>query len=392
MFEMERDLEKRLKQLRVRIDTPDSNTLFLRNVPANKGCFNKSRTNLLIKRPGAGQPFIVCVDEDLEYTGTDSALIRAFTAAHRQQGWRVIYLEQETQNDSHALVENALRVLGFDGHEPVMSVSPSDAPTADTGSSRLLASFGTDISRQVSEGNADPTIGRDDRIEEVVTSLLQWQARLPVIVGQSGVGKTNLLYGVARKMSEREISSRVLSVDLGVLMAGTLFDSERENLLAALLKEALDATGIVLALEHLELALLGVPRGQWLLAQALDQGLKMIGTLLNTSWLEVAPLARRLQVVELTEPWPEEMTPMLLTLRERIAQHHQVQIDESIVQSVVENAQWIRGCLPARAINLLDTAAARASLAGKDEVSLSDIYLGCSMFPQSSCMEEPHSS
>ena len=262
MLELEQHLEKRLKQLRVRIDSPDGNTLFLRNVPANTGCFNKPRTNLLIKRPHAGQPYIVCVDEDLEYTGTDSAIVRAFTAAHRQQGWRVIYLDAGTQEDSHSLVENALRVLGFDGDEPVMDHAASDSRTADDDGGRLLASFATDISKQVSEGTVEPTIGRDDKVDEVITSLLQWQARLAVIVGPSGVGKTNLVYAVARRMSQREISSRVLSVDLGVLMAGTLFDSERESLLANLFKEArLAEPSVVLVLEHLELALIGVPRG-----------------------------------------------------------------------------------------------------------------------------------
>ncbi|HUQ32706.1 MAG TPA: hypothetical protein VM095_11335 [Pyrinomonadaceae bacterium] len=393
MFELEQNLEKRLKQLRVRIDAPDGNTLFLRNVPANKGCFNKVRTNLLIKRPRAGQPFIVCVDEDLEYTGTDSALLRAFTAAHRQQGWRVIYLEQEQAGYSQALVEHALGVLGFDGSEPVISSAAPAAHTGEDAARGLLVSFGVDITKQVSDGEIEPTIGRDEKIEEVITSLLQWQSRLPVILGPSGVGKTNLLYGVARRIAERDPLSRVLAVDLGVLMAGTLFDTERESLLAALFKEALSAPGVVLALEHLELALVGVPRGQWLLAQALDQGLKVVGTLLSAACLELAPLARRIQIVELSEPWPDEMSTVLLALRERIAEHHRVEIGEAIIRAVIENDQWTTGCLlPARAINLLDTAAARAALAGKREVSLSDVYLGCSMMTQSICTKEPHST
>jgi ATP-dependent Clp protease ATP-binding subunit ClpA len=87
------------------------------------------------------------------------------------------------------------------------------------------------------------------------------------------------------------------------------------------------------------------------------------------------------------------MTLMLLALRERIAQHHGVLIDEAIVHAVVNNDRWITGCmLPARAINLLDAAAARAALAGKSAVSLADVYLGCNMFPQSACTDEPRSN
>jgi ATP-dependent Clp protease ATP-binding subunit ClpA len=391
MIELEHELEKRLKQLRVRIDATDSDTLFLRNVPARKDCFNKSRTNLLIKRPGAGLPFLVCVDEDLEYTGADDHLLRAFTAAHRQQGWRVIYLEPETQEDARAAVENALRVLGFDGEEPVLGHALDDVQPHDA-QGRLLSSFGTDLSEQVNGGEPEQTIGREDKIEEVVSAQLQWQARLSVIVGKSGVGKTNLLYGVARKLSEFHPPRRVVAVDLGVLMAGTLFDSERENLLSALLREAHASPDTMLVMEHLELALSGVPRGPWLLAQAVDQGLKLIGTVLDARGLDVEPLARRIQKVELTEPWPEEMAEMLLILRDRIARHHRVRIDDSIVCAAIENARWITGCLPARAINLLDAAAVKAAMGGRHEVSLSDIYYCVSMFPQAASLENPQST
>ncbi|MDT4969423.1 MAG: ATP-dependent Clp protease ATP-binding subunit ClpC [Acidobacteriota bacterium] len=383
MLELEHNLEQRLKQKRVRIDVPDSNTLFLRNVPANTGCFNKSRTNLLIKRPHAGQPFIVCVDEDLEYTGNDSAMLRAFTAAHRQAGWRVIYLEKGEASDSDTLVENALRVLGFDGNEPVIGTAIVESEVTSGERAGLLASFGTDITGQLEDETADLTIARDDKIEEVVASIMQWQSRLVVITGQSGVGKSNLLYGVARRLRDRESTARVITIDLGVLMAGTLFDSERESLLAALFEETLRSPDTVLGLEHLELAIGGLPHGQWLLGKALDQGIKIIGTVLDASLFDVPSLARRIQFVELTEPWPEEAVSMLMGLRGTIAAHHRVTVDESIVRAAVENAQWLAGCLPARAISLLDMAAARASLTGSAEVCLSHIYLGCSMLEQS---------
>jgi ATP-dependent Clp protease ATP-binding subunit ClpA len=393
MIEVEKELAKRLKRLRARIDVHDGNTLFLRNVPARKDRFNKSRTNLLIKRPEAGLPFLVCVDEDLEYMGTDDCLLRVFTGAHRQQGWRIIYLEQEAQENALAAVENALRALGFDGEEPALAVAVNDSALAandsavgdsqfDRSLGPLLASFGIDISQRVREGQAEPTIGREEKIEEIASALLQWQARLPIIYGESGVGKTNLLYGVARKLSKLRLPLRVIAVDLGVVMAGTLFDSERENLLSALLKEALATPATVLAMEHLELALSNVPRGPWLLAQSLEQNLKLVGTMLDVQGLLVAPLSRRIQVVELDEPWPEETELILLSLLERIALHHNVRIDESILNAALENAHWIQGCFPAKAVNLLDAAASRAALAGKHEVSLSDIYFCVSMFPQ----------
>jgi ATP-dependent Clp protease ATP-binding subunit ClpA len=379
MFALSDNLEKKLKALRVRVDTPDSNTLFLRNVPANEDCFNKSRTNLLIKRPHAGQPFIVCVDEDLEYTGSDSALVRAFHAAHRQRGWRAIYFVGATHADSQRLIEDALGVVGFDGHEPVMQYASSTPQMENDEGGQLLASFATDISALVNDAAIEPTVGRDQKVSEVLTAVLQWQPRLALIAGRSGVGKTNLIYAVARQMSQRGLPAHLLAVDLGVLMAGTLFESERESLLSGLLREAaLTEPRIVLALEHLELALAGVPRGKWLLAQALDQGLKIIGTLLETSLPDLAPLSRRIQFVELAEVWAEEVEPILLQHRDQIAQHHAVAINDAIVHAVTENFPLLAGTMPATAINVLDIAAAQAAAAGKPEVTLAEIYLSCS--------------
>src|ERR1017187_5069049 len=83
-------LETKLKKLRLRLELVDHDTLILKNVPANSDHFNKTRTNLLIKRSTENMPCVVCVDEDLEYTGGDQALTSAFAASSTQQGWRVL--------------------------------------------------------------------------------------------------------------------------------------------------------------------------------------------------------------------------------------------------------------------------------------------------------------
>ena len=90
MVGLEPGLKAQLNHFKVRIDSPDEDTLLLRNVPADERCFNKARTSVLVKRPRAGLPFLVCVDEDLEYVGSDRELARAFSAGDRQQGWLVV--------------------------------------------------------------------------------------------------------------------------------------------------------------------------------------------------------------------------------------------------------------------------------------------------------------
>src|SRR3989442_15878320 len=101
--------------------------------------------------------------------------------------------------------------------------------------------------------------------------MLVCQFRLPLILGCPGMGKTNLLFGVARKCGLCRPEWRLVSVDLGVLLAGALYDAERENLIASLLNEA-TTPGNVVALQHLGLALLEASHGARLLNQALEKG------------------------------------------------------------------------------------------------------------------------
>ncbi|MEK6324268.1 MAG: AAA family ATPase [Acidobacteriota bacterium] len=377
MFNVEQELEERLKQLRVHVDVPDGDTILLRNVPANDRFFSKPRTNLLIKRPREGMPYLICVDEDLDYTGTDSALARAFVAGHKQQGWRVLFVGHDTRANLQQVIEEALSAVGFDGREP--ELKPPTATEGPGSQGKLLASFAIELSPGEA---AEPTVGREERIEEVVSSLLQWQVRLPLIVGESGVGKTNLVRAVTRKLKQCRPAFKVMSIELSAVMAGTLFDSERESLLIALLKDMEEQPQAVFVLEHLEMALIGVPRGHLLLGQALDRSARLIGTTLPgyLTRFEIAPLTRRLQVTELSAMSLSETAGVLLALRDRIAAHHNIAIEETLLSAVIETALPVTGHFPAKAISLLDAAAARAVLAGEAELSLFDIYTAAARF------------
>src|SRR5207302_4539297 len=90
MLELKRALAKRLNECGVRIDVPDADTVLFRNVPLNHHFYSKAATNLLVKRTQPGTPFLVGVDEDLEYTGKVADLTRTFAAATKQQDWRIL--------------------------------------------------------------------------------------------------------------------------------------------------------------------------------------------------------------------------------------------------------------------------------------------------------------
>jgi hypothetical protein len=134
MAGLEPGLKAQLKHLKARIDCPDEDTLLLRNVPADGRCFSKARTSVLVKRPRAGMPFLVCVDEDLKYVGSDRELARAFSAGDRQQGWLVVTAGSGVYQQAENAVHQALAMLGATG-EPPTAASTSPSPI-DGGISR----------------------------------------------------------------------------------------------------------------------------------------------------------------------------------------------------------------------------------------------------------------
>ena len=395
MHEFEKTLEgalvKELLAKQVHIHAPDRNTLIFNGVPAHGEFYNKALTNLLIRRPrkGVPVPFVVCVDDDLEYTGDNTSIRQAFSAGVKREGWRMLYLGRRRESDFQAAVEQALAVLGFNGQEPVLA--PAEAPASPSSDSGPLLVYGTNVSGDVREGNGEPTVGRLEIIGDVLSCLLSWgQARMPVIVGDSGVGKTNLMCGLAAAMNRHRPEMDVIAVDLAGMMAGTLFASEREALLVELL-EAVRSSNAVVALEHLELALREVPHGALLLAKHLDAGARLVGTILPPylPTFRGEPLARRLHIVELAELSPQDTLEVLLSLRKAISEHHRIAlIDESCVRACVRVAANLEGPFPATAIAVLDSAAGRASL-GAGLMGPDDVYFAADRYSETYMGEAP---
>lgn len=374
MAGLEARLKARLKHLKVRIDNPDEDTFLLRNVPADVRSFSKPQTSVLVKRPRAGLPFLVCVDEDLEYVGPDRALALAFAAAGCRQGWRVVATGAGVHPQAEDAVQQALAMLGCS--QPVAGGTKAQPRPPDTG---LLDRFAVSLTAQIRDGSAPPTVGREELAEQTVTSLLAWQRRLPVIVGEPGMGKTNLLYKAGALLAGVRPDWELLSLDLSGLLAGALWDGERERLLNSVLEEAA-ARPIVLGLERLELAVRTVPLTSWLLAGALDRGAILAATCLPAFLEKLAqgPLARRMDLIEVTELAREDAVAALELLRRTLSAHHQCVIDAPIVEAAVERSMSLAGHLPEKAIALLNMAAARAALLRQPAVTLCDVYLAAS--------------
>jgi len=363
-------LQARLKRMRLHIEVPDQDTLSVKRVPVNHGNFSKAKTNILIKRSTEGMPCFVCVDEDLEYTGADQALTHAFTASPTQQGWRVLTFGGRLRGDLNCALEYALDFLGAGKQcgNSYESTKPPRKGLLTCWAKSLVDSGG---------GHNHLTLFRDEEIEQIAACTLGFHCRLPLIVGEAGIGKSNLLLGIARVLASRELD--VVVVNMGALMAGTLLESEREELLQSLLRETRES-GVVLAIEQAEWAVAGVPHSLVLLRHALDEGTRLIATSSpeHSYRFMTHPLGSRLEIVQLEELCASDTLSILKELNASISAHHGVAIDAEVESAVVERSLTMEGSLPGKAVRVLDIASARASLTGSPAVSLIDVYVTAS--------------
>jgi ATP-dependent Clp protease ATP-binding subunit ClpA len=293
--------------------------------------------------------------------------------------------------DSESALEAGLTALGFRGGEPRYD-TPQQSPQQSK--SRLLQQSAVDLTEEARSNRAVPTIGRDDEVERLASCVLCWgQTRLGLIVGESGTGKTNLLCGLARLLAGQRRDIALLRVDVAEILAGTFLEAERETIILELLREALAVPNAVLALERLDCALTREGAVGNLISQALDDGLRLVGTALPGALRRFRrpPLGRRIQVVKMQEPTAKHAGRILAALKDQIAAHHRVQIDDALLAVAIRLAHGLPGRLPAKAIALLDQAASSAALLKSPVVSPDDLFaaarhLGVEMTDNANCI------
>jgi len=244
------------------------------------------------------------------------------------------------------------------------------------GKFQALEKYAKDLTELARRGKLDPVIGRDEEIRRVVQVLSRRTKNNPVLIGEPGVGKTAIVEGLARRIVEGDVpeslkDKRVMSLDLGAMLAGAKFRGEFEDRLKAVLKEIEEANGeIVLFIDELH-TLVGAGAAEGaidasnMLKPALARGeLRAIGaTTLNEyrKYIEKdKALERRFQIVYVGEPNVEDTIAILRGLRDRYEAHHNVRIkDAAIVAAATLSHRYISDrFLPDKAIDLVDEAAA----------------------------------
>lgn len=242
-----------------------------------------------------------------------------------------------------------------------------------------LDEFGSNLTQLAADGKLDPVVGRQNEIERVIQILGRRTKNNPVLIGEPGVGKTAIAEGLAQRIIDGEIpdileEKRVLTLDIGLLVAGTKYRGEFEERLKKIMEEIRGAGNVILVIDEVH-TLIGAGAAEGaidaanILKPALARGeLQCIGaTTLDEYRKHIerdAALERRFQPVNVGEPSVAETIEILQGLRERYETHHRLKIsDEALVAAATLGDRYISDrFMPDKAIDLIDEAGSRVRL------------------------------
>ncbi len=298
-----------------------------------------------------------------EYVSTEHLLI-ALTEVPEGPAYAVLKRHGVTKDRIYAVLKD------IRGSQRITDQAPEEKYQA-------LQRYCRDLTEEARKGKLDPVIGRDEEVRRVMQVLTRRTKNNPVIIGEPGVGKTAIVEGLAQRIINGDIpetlkNKKVLSLDLGAMLAGAKYRGEFEDRLKAVLKEIDEAAGsVVLFIDELH-TIVGAGSAQGaidasnMLKPALARGeLRCIGATTLDEYRKYvekdAALERRFQPVMVGEPSVEETIGILRGLKEKYEIHHGVRIqDSALIAAATLSHRYITDrFLPDKAIDLIDEASSR---------------------------------
>ena len=252
-----------------------------------------------------------------------------------------------------------------------------EVSTTETG---YLGKFASNLNKEAEANKIDPLVGRDNEIERISQILARRSKNNPILVGESGVGKTALIEGLAKNIVEKSAApslqeSTIYSLDMGSLLAGTKYRGDFEKRLKGILKELEDIPNAILFIDEIHTIIGagatsgGVMDASNLMKPVLGKGgIRFIGSTTfkeyRTIFEQDRALSRRFQKVDLVEPSVQETIKILEGLKKKYEQHHELKYSQASLKAAAElSAKHINDkFLPDKAIDVIDEAGARLRL------------------------------
>ena len=311
-----------------------------------------------------------------EVTG-GNVLVAIFS---EQESQSVYLLKQQNINRIDVVNYIAHGISKVAGEEPATEGATVEQGEGEGKKKSALAMFATNLNEQAKAGHIDPLVGRNDELERVIQVLCRRRKNNPLLVGESGVGKTAIAEGLAKRIVDRQVpevvgESTIYTLDLGALLAGTKYRGDFEKRFKMLLAELLKQEGAILFIDEVHTiigagaASGGVMDASNLLKPLLTSG--QIRCMGSTTYQEYRgifdkdrALSRRFQKIDIVEPDIDDTYRILKGLKSRFEDHYQLRYTDKALRSASElAAKYINDrFMPDKAIDVIDEAGAAQQL------------------------------